>query len=72
MTDTDTDTDFAGRLRLALGSRTIVGVAKAARIDRTSLHRLLRGEGKRGPHLDTVRVLARVCGVSFDWLAGVE
>lgn len=62
---------FHARLRSAMTWRRVsaVRLARAAKIERPSLLRLLRGVSKTGPRLTTIETLAECLGVSPAWLA---
>ena len=62
---------FHARLRSAMTWRGMSGVrlARAAKIERPALLRLLRGVSKTGPRLTTIETLAVCLRVSPAWLA---
>lgn len=49
-------------------SRTLGCLAKEARVDRSTLHRILVGGKTRKPHGDTLERVAKAVGVAPDWL----
>lgn len=62
---------FPARLREAMGVRSTREFAFAADKKRQSLIRLLRGDTDM-PRLSTIRTLAGVAGVRWEWLATGE
>lgn len=58
----------AGRLREAMGSRSVKSVAKAAGVQPFTLRQLREGR-KRGGTVETLRAVAEALGVSPGWLA---
>lgn len=61
-------TTFAGRLRLAIGVRSLKDIAARSGVRRYAIRMLLRGR-KRGAYIDTIIALAKACGVAPAWLA---
>lgn len=57
------------RLRQAKGELSLEGIARAAKVDRSTIFRLASGRFKAAPDTATLWEIAKACGVRGGWLA---